>query len=211
VTEDAVRAALDSADARVELGTVGAGTGMSCYGLAGGIGSASRVVRLGRRDVTLGVLTLCNMGRLKDLRVDGRPVGMAIAERIGQDKKPAPEKGSIIVLIATDAPLDARQLRRVAVRAGAGITRTGSHLGSGSGDIALAVSTAERLPHVAPKDPVLSRLTLHEDAMDPLFRATIEATEEAILSALLSAHPKTGRQSRTRRALSEFADLLSPS
>lgn len=213
VGEHDVRAALDAAAAQfaqgnvVSQGNVGAGTGMSCYGLAGGIGSASRVVRISKSDYTLGVLTLCNMGRLADLRIDGRPVGAAIAERIREEKDQA-EKGSIIVLIATDAPLDARQLRRVATRAGAGIARTGSHLGSGSGDIALAVSTAEAIPHTPPKGKVLTRQVLHEDAIDPLFRAAIEATEEAILNALLAAEPRTGRDGRTRRSLGEFVDLV---
>ena len=207
VQESHARAALDSASPAFEQGNVGAGTGMSCYGLAGGIGSASRVVRVSKRDYTLGVLTLCNMGRLADLRVDGRSVGPAIAERIAAESAEA-EKGSIIVLIATDAPLDSRQLRRVATRAGAGIVRTGSHLGSGSGDIALAVSTAEPIPHAPKNNKVMSRNVLHEDAIDRFFRAAIEVTEEAILNALLAARPRTGRQGRTRRALGEFAELL---
>lgn len=207
VEERHVRTALESAGPDVVQGNVGAGTGMSCYGLAGGIGSASRVVRVSRQDYTLGVLTLCNMGRLPDLRVDGRPVGAAIAERIAAEKA-EPEKGSIIVLIVTDAPLDTRQLRRVATRAGAGIVRTGSHLGSGSGDIALAVSTAEPIPHAPGNTKILTRRVLHEDAIDRFFRATIEATEEAILNALLAAEPRIGREGRSRRALGEFSDLL---
>ncbi len=209
VEESHVRAALDAASPAFEQGNVGAGTGMSCYGLAGGIGSASRVVRVSRRDYTLGVLALCNMGRLADLRVDGRAVGPAIAERIAADGGDA-EKGSIIVLIATDAPLDSRQLRRIATRAGAGIVRTGSHLGSGSGDIALAVSTAEPIPHAPKNNKVITRRVLHEDALDRVFRATIEATEEAILNALLAARPRTGKQGRSRRSLAEFAELLAP-
>lgn len=207
VHESHVRAALDGVSPVFEQGNVGAGTGMSCYGLAGGIGSASRVVRVSRRDYTLGVLTLCNMGRLADLRVDGRAVGPAISERI-EVEETGSEKGSIIVLVATDAPLDSRQLRRVATRAGAGIVRTGSHLGSGSGDIALAVSTAEPIPHAPKNSKVMTRSVLHEDAVDRFFRATIEATEEAILNALLAARPSVGKQGRSRRALGEFRDLL---
>jgi len=196
----------DFAQGSFAQGNVGAGTGMMCYGLAGGIGSASRVVRISRTEFTLGVLTLCNMGRMTDLRIDGRPVGAAIAARLKAEAKP--EQGSIIVLIATDAPLDARQLRRVATRAGAGIARTGSHLGSGSGDIALAVSIAEPIPHTPPKDRVMARHLLHEAAIDPLFRATVEATEQAILNALLAAMPRSGSKGRHLRALSEFADLI---
>ena len=200
VGEEHVRAALDGAGPAVAEGNLGAGTGMSCYGLAGGIGTASRVVSRGPRSYAVGALTLCNMGRMEDLRVDGRPVGRLVAERI--------EQGSIIVLLATDAPLDARQLRRLAVRGGAGIGRTGTHFGSGSGDVVLAFSTAETVPHAMPDDPEVSRRSLHEDALDPLFRAAIEATEEAILNALLAAGPTRGKQGRRRRSLAEFADLV---
>ena len=207
VREEHVAEALAAVSSDFAQGNVGAGTGMSCYGLAGGIGSASRIVRVSKRDYTLGVLTLCNMGRLADLRVDGRALGPAIGDRIAAETEGA-ERGSIIVLIATDAPLDARQLRRVATRAGAGIVRTGSHLGSGSGDIALAVSTAEPIPHAPKNSKVMTRSVLHEDAIDRFFRATIEATEEAILTALLAAQPRTGKQGHTRRALGEFSDLF---
>jgi len=206
LTEDHVAAALVAPSTDVGEGNLGAGTGMTCFGLAGGIGSSSRRVELGPRRYTLGALTLCNMGSLPDLRIDGRPVGQRIAERLAAE--PSADQGSIIILLATDVPLDPRQLRRLAVRAGAGLARTGSHFGSGSGDIVLAVSTAERIPHAPPDDPERPRRTLHESAMDPLFRATVEATEEAIVNALLAARPASGHQGRSLRALSEFDDLL---
>ncbi len=215
VTEEHVLAALDGTGPSVGEGNVGAGTGMSCYGLAGGIGTASRIVARGPRTYTVGALTLCNMGRMEDLRVDGRPVGRLVAERIAAEKaerqsgeQGAREQGSIIVLLATDAPLDARQLRRLAVRGGAGIGRTGTHFGSGSGDVVLAFATAETVPHAMDDDPEATRRSLHEDAMDPLFRAAIEATEEAILNTLLAARPTRGKQGRKRRSLAEFADLV---
>ncbi|MEQ9334336.1 P1 family peptidase [Thalassobaculum sp.] len=208
VGEEHVLRALAEAGPAVEEGNLGAGTGMSCYGLAGGIGTASRVVARGPRRYTLGALTLCNMGRMEDLRVDGRAVGRAVAERIAAEKAEAREQGSIIVLLATDAPLDARQLRRLAVRGGAGIGRTGTHFGSGSGDVVLAFATAETVPHAMPEDPEATRRSLHEDAMDPLFRAAIEAVEEAILNALLAARPTRGKQGRGRRSLAEFAELV---
>ncbi|MEQ8816702.1 MAG: P1 family peptidase [Thalassobaculum sp.] len=208
VGEEHVLRALAEAGPAVEEGNLGAGTGMSCYGLAGGIGTASRVVARGPRRYALGALTLCNMGRMEDLRVDGRPVGRAVAERIVAEKAEAREQGSIIVLLATDAPLDARQLRRLAVRGGAGIGRTGTHFGSGSGDVVLAFATAETVPHAMPEDPEATRRSLHEDAMDPLFRAAIEAVEEAILNALLAARPTRGKQGRRRRSLAEFAELV---
>lgn len=214
VTEDDVLAALAGTGEAVDEGNVGAGTGMSCYGLAGGIGTASRIVERGPRRYTLGVLTLCNMGRMEDLRVDGRPVGRLVAERIQAERaerqagQQTREQGSIIMVVATDAPLDHRQLRRVAVRAGGGLVRTGTHLGSGSGDVVLAFSTAETIPHAGPEDPEALRRALHEDALDPLFRAAVEATEEAIVNALLAAKPVHGRQGRKRRSLAEFADLV---
>jgi len=218
VTEEHVLAALEGTGTVVGEGNVGAGTGMSCYGLAGGIGTSSRIVTRGPRTYTVGALTLCNMGRMEDLRVDGRPVGRAVAARIAAEKAERQageqaaaegrEQGSIIVLLATDAPLDARQLRRLAVRGGAGIGRTGTHFGSGSGDVVLAFATAETVPHVMAEDPETTRRSLHEDAMDALFRAAIEATEEAILNTLLAARPTRGKQGRKRRSLAEFADLV---
>ncbi|WP_282609531.1 P1 family peptidase [Pelagibius sp. Alg239-R121] len=188
-------------------GAVGAGTGMSAYGLKGGIGSASRVVSLAGRDVVLGALVLSNMGRLSDLTVAGRQLGPAIAKDL-KKRDATREQGSIIVILATDAPVSDRQLRRIASRAGAGIARTGSHFGSGSGDIALAFSTAAKIPHAKPMDPVLQRWQLHEDALDPLFRAVIESTEEAILNSMLYAVPTVGRDGRSRASLADFADLL---
>ncbi len=188
-------------------GAVGAGTGMSAYGLKGGIGSASRQVSLAGRDFILGALVLSNMGRLGDLRVEGRLVGPAIAKALKQKKAP-PEQGSIIVILATDAPLSDRQLRRLAMRPGAGIARTGSHFGSGSGDIALAFSTAQKMPHAKPKDPVCQLSQLHEDYLDPLFRAVIESTEEAILNSMLYAVPSVGRDGHSRASLADFAELL---
>lgn len=188
-------------------GAVGAGTGMSAYGLKGGIGSASRLVSIPGQDFTLGALVLSNMGRLTDLVVKGNPVGPMIAERMKKAESP-PEQGSIIVILATDAPLSDRQLRRLAARAGAGIARTGSHFGSGSGDIALAFSTAQRIPHAKPGDLILQRKQLHEDGLDPLFRAVIESTEEAILNSMLTATPTLGRNGRKRASLVDFSDLL---
>src|SRR3546814_8683051 len=117
VTEDEVLRSLAATGPAVAEGNVGAGTGMSCYGLAGGIGTASRLVERGKRRYAVGALTLCNMGRMEDLRVDGRPVGRQVAERLAAEKaeRRDREQGSIIVVLATDAPLDARQLRRLEI------------------------------------------------------------------------------------------------
>jgi D-aminopeptidase len=190
------RAALAAAAADFAQGSVGAGRGMSAFELKGGIGSASR--RAGRH--TVGALALANFGALDMLTLAGRPLGRRLAEA----KTPggAPERGSIIMLLATDAPLDARQLKRLARRAGAGLARTGSHLGHGSGDIALAFSTAYTVPH-QPTRPMPALAMLHEARLDPLFRAAAEATEQAIVHALWHAAPVHGRNGHTRRTLRE--------
>lgn len=205
--EHVAEALASAAPGAFEQGAVGAGRGMSAYGLKGGIGSASRILPVGGRNVSLGALVLSNMGRLQDLCVAGRGVGPLIAERMKQTNSPA-EQGSIIVILATDAPLSDRQLGRLALRAGAGIARTGSHFGSGSGDIALAFSTAQRIPHGKTKDGLLHLSQFHEDGLDLLFRAVIESTEEAILNSMLQATAVTGRNGRTRASLADFSDLL---
>ncbi|MGZ5178931.1 MAG: DmpA family aminopeptidase [Ramlibacter sp.] len=190
----------DACGVDVEQGAVGAGRGMSCFGLKGGIGSASRRVDGGH---TVGALVLANFGKLPQLVVAGQPVGRQLAARADGSDSGA-EKGSIILLLATDAPLDARQLRRLALRAGAGLARTGSVFGHGSGDIALAFSTAYTVPHL-PQRPMPAVAMLHEARMDALFQAAADSCEQAIVHALWHAVPVTGRDGHRRDAL---ADLL---
>jgi D-aminopeptidase len=179
-------------------GSVGAGRGMSCFGLKGGIGSASRqVAAASGQPCTVGALVLSNFGRARNLIVAGRPLGRHLAPAEAE-----PEKGSIILLLATDAALDARQLRRLSLRAGAGLARTGSVYGHGSGDIALAFSTAYTVPHDAGRAaawPVL----VHESQLDPLFEAAAEACEQAIVAALWRATTVAGRDGHVRLALTE--------
>jgi D-aminopeptidase len=189
--------------------------------LKGGIGSASR--RAGEHVV--GALVLANFGRLGLLTLGGCPLGRRLAAANGPEKtgnSPAgaarassggdpapeqPEQGSIIMLLATDAPLDARQLRRLAWRAGAGLARTGSVFGHGSGDIALAFSTAYTVPHL-PSRPMPALAMLHETRLDPLFLAAADATEQAILHALRHAEPVRGRDGHARRTLREVLRRL---
>jgi D-aminopeptidase len=179
-------------------GAVGAGRGMSCFGLKGGIGSSSRVAG----GFTLGALVLANFGKLPQLVVAGEAVGRRLAAQAadGEGAEKGAEKGSIIMLLATDAPLDARQLRRLALRAGAGLARTGSVFGHGSGDIALAFSTVCTIPDGAER-PMPAVAMLHETRLDPLFQAAADATEQAILHALWRAEPVTGRDGHRRDAL----------
>jgi D-aminopeptidase len=195
VQESHVFAALDSCAADFARGAVGAGRGMTAYGLKGGIGSASRRIALDGEAHHLGALVLANFGRIGDLLVDGRRLG---AELAAADA--APERGSVIVVLATDAPLEHRQLRRLALRAGVGLVRTGSHLGHGSGDIALAVSTAEPIRHAERRD-IVARRALNENRIDLLFRAVAEATEDAVLDALFAAETIAGRDGHARESL----------
>jgi D-aminopeptidase len=212
VTESHYAQALAAANADCGQGAVGAGRGMSCFSFKGGIGSASRLASAGAaRDYIVGALVLANFGRLPNLIVAGRPFGRWLqprehdsAARTPQSADAAlePEKGSIILLLATDAPLDARQLKRLSLRAGAGLARTGSVFGHGSGDIALAFSTAYTVPHLAERGmPCLAML--HETLIDPLFEAAAEAAEQAIVHALWHARTTAGRDGHVRQGIAQ--------
>ncbi|HET8728237.1 MAG TPA: P1 family peptidase [Alphaproteobacteria bacterium] len=192
-----VDAAIAAASAEFAQGAVGAGRGMSAFGHKGGIGSASRMVELDRRGFTVGALVLANFGRASDLTVASVPVGRHLSGRAGQV-----DRGSIIMVLATDVPLEHRQLRRVAKRAGVGLARTGSFLGNGSGDVAVAFSTAERVRHDEQRDLVPSA-RLNEGRIDRLFRAAAECVEEAILNALCCAGTVVGRDGHRRLGLFE--------
>ncbi|HEY7033559.1 MAG TPA: P1 family peptidase [Thermomicrobiales bacterium] len=201
VTEDHVLAAIDGArDGPVEEGAVGAGTGMIAFGYKGGIGTASRVTAALLGGWTVGVLVLANFGRRPDLVIDGVPVGRALAQQEVQ----APERGSIMIVVATDAPLLDRGLRRIARRAGIGLARTGSMGGHGSGDVVIAFSAAPsvRIPH-APGGVTVPVEIVAEDgpAINALFAATVEATEEAIVNALFRATTVVGRDGNIAYAL----------
>lgn len=197
VAEEHVRIALANAsDGSVPEGNVGAGTGMSCFGFKGGIGTSSRRVSLGGRDHHVGVLVLSNFGRVGDLVLpDGR--------RPDPRARKEAEKGSIMIVLATDVPMEQRQLKRVVRRCGAGIARLGAFWGHGSGDIAIGFSTAVRVDHDEASDFV-SRTALNEDRIDLLFRAAAEATQEAILNSLCSAEAMKGRGGYKRRSLADW-------
>ncbi|MFJ3045258.1 P1 family peptidase [Herbaspirillum chlorophenolicum] len=184
----------------VPQGAVGAGRGMSSFGMKGGIGTASRRVAVGsgKDEFTLGALVLSNFGKLHDLILDGRPLGRELAAAGASDK--APEKGSIIMILATDAPLDARQLKRLSTRAGAGLARTGSAYGHGSGDIALAFSTAQQ---IEAGSECLNMALLQDHLLDPLFHAAADSVEQAIVNALFAAQTVHGRDGHVRECLRE--------
>ena len=191
--------AWSTAGDEVLQGAVGAGRGMSSFGLKGGVGSASRRAAIGTTTFTVGTLVLANYGRPEQLTVAGEAWGARLADVLGAPDG-GPERGSIIMLLATDAPLDARQLRRLALRAGAGLARTGSVFGHGSGDIALAFSTAYTVPQRADVPMPEVRL-LHDALLDPLFQAAADGTEQAILHALWHAETVIGRNGHVRRGL----------
>ena len=188
VTDANVFHALDSAaPGPVQEGSVGGGTGMICYEFKGGTGTASRHLAEKDGGYTVGVLVQANCGRRKQLTIAGIPVGRELGDP-GIWKE---DTGSIIIIVATDAPLLPHQLERIARRASLGLARTGSVSGNGSGDLFLAFSTANL--NAAAPEGVAKVEMLPNDRIDPLFEATVEATEESIINALVAAAPMTGQ------------------
>ena len=211
VSEADVAKALDGASTGpVAEGTVGAGTGMVSYGFKGGIGTSSRRLPEEEGSYTVGILVNANQGRRHELIVGGIPVGRFYDSRTGTPAQmgaladvstPGASEGSIIVVIATDAPLDNRQLTRLAKRAALGLARTGSTARHGSGDFILAFSTANTIPHY-PKDRTYTLTHLADTHLNPLIAATVEATEEAIINALTTATTVVGRDDHRIEAIS---------
>jgi len=194
VTEEHVFEAMAKAGEEVAEGAVGAGRGMKCYGLKGGIGTASRVVTIEDKTYTVGCLVLTNHGRLDDLRIMGRCIS---------DMATEPDKGSVIVILATDAPLSDRQLCRVARRAIAGLCRMGSNIGHGSGEIAVAFSTGYRIDHRT-EGALYTVSLVGERHMDKVFRGAVEAVEDAVYSSLEHAETVTGARGNTVQSLGDY-------
>jgi L-aminopeptidase/D-esterase-like protein len=215
VKPEHVRAALDTAAAgAVQEGNVGGGTGMVCHGFKGGIGTASRRLTAEEGGYTVGVLVQCNYGARRELRIAGVPVGHELGDNLPciasrdtsirpnvrrcADEGAAPQAhvetnpgaGSIIIVVATDAPLLPHQLKRVATRAALGVGRTGGKGENSSGDIFLAFSTAN--PRAAADATAPTITMLPNSRINPLFYATVQATEEAIINAMLAAETMTG-------------------
>jgi D-aminopeptidase len=223
--EHVTAAIADARGGRVQEGNVGGGTGMVCHEFKGGIGTASRHLEPDEGGWTVGVLVQSNYGRRGLLRVDGVPVGSEIGiDRVpspyGQEKSFVPfpgelpnepgtparaRDGSIIILVATDAPVLPHQCRRIAQRASLGLARAGGYGSTTSGDLILCFATGNRSlhpPEVRGQAPGLNVVeTLFDRALDPLFEATVEATEEAIVNALVAADTMTGRDGITAHRL----------
>ncbi len=198
VTAEHAMAALDGArGGPVELGSVGGGTGMICYDFKGGNGSASRVVAIAGERYTVGVFLQANFGAREQLTILGVPVG----RHITRDKLRGKDQGSVIVLVATDAPLLAHQLKRIARRVPMGLARTGAVGNNSSGDIFLAFSTANEAAFAALGAGARSMDWLPNDSLDPLFNATVEAVEEAVIDAMLVNDTMVGRDGNRSVAL----------
>jgi D-aminopeptidase len=204
VKAEDVFSAMDSAHSGpVPEGGVGGGTGMVCYGFKGGDGTASRVLSKENGGYTVGVLVQCNCGRRPQLTIAGVPVGKEISQDVpyamfhdGRGGESEGDVGSIIIVVATDAPLLPDQLKRIARRATMGLARTGSTSGNGSGDIFIAFSTAN--PHAWNESPSPHTIqTVSNERMSPLFNATVEATEEAIVNALVAGKTMIGIDGHT--------------
>lgn len=183
-----------------DQGAVGAGKGMICYGMKGGVGSSSRIVRTDNKRYTVGVLTLTNFGKVHECKIDewllknGHAKSETLPVSKADDEKP---DGSVMIIVATDAPVNERQLKRFAKRAAIGLGRTGTHIHNGSGDIVIAFSNGLLIPHTS--DELTSTYKIVRDdhpIMAQLFQAVIEATEEAVYQSLIHAETTTGRHGR---------------
>ena len=198
VTEENVLQALENCADVFEEGAVGAGTGMCCLGVKGGIGSASRIVSCDDKEYTIGAILMSNFGMPGNLMIDGRRIDteQTVPRNIV-------EKGSVIVIIATDIPLNERQLKRVAKRATVALSRTGSFIGNGSGDIAIAFSNTNIIPHYSEKNIIETKM-FYDDAIDKVFEATAEVVEEAVISSIYHAGTVKGIRGKEVFALKEF-------
>ena len=197
VRPEHVREALANAREDFEEGDVGGGTGMVCLGLKGGIGSASRRVEVDGQTYTVGALVMSNFGAPGNLIIGGKHYDT----NLGRDERK--DEGSIIMFLATDIPLNERQLSRLAKRSMVALGRVGSYCGNGSGDIAIAFTTANRLPHYSEKNILETRM-FYDENIDRVFVAGVEAVEEAIISSLYHAETTTGVRGNCYLGLRDF-------
>ena len=203
VKTEHAKAALENAKAGpVEEGNIGGGTGMICHGFKCGIGTSSRVVETIDGPYTVGVLVQANYGSRETLRIAGVPVGKHLKEDIAfNDLDPMKaDVGSIIIVVATDAPLLPHQMKRIVKRAALGLARNGSYAGNGSGDIFVAFSTANEV--ASQSGPTATVKMMTNDEINPLFLGTVQATEEAIINALVAAKDMQGTEGRNVKSIS---------
>lgn len=198
IGEIEVMEAINHASVEFAQGDVGAGKGMVCHDLKGGIGSSSRMIEIGEKSYTIGVLVLSNHGSLQDLTINGRQIGLEIDKQIREN---APDEGSCIMIMATDLPVTSRQLGRIIRRCSVGLARLGSYIGHGSGEVMVGFSTANRIPWDAEE---MELKCIHESQMDKAFRAAAESTEEAVLNSMLNAGTVIGYSGKIRKSIKEF-------
>lgn len=206
VGEREVRQAFAEAAEEFEEGDVGAGAGTICYGMKGGIGSASRVIQIGEQEYTIGVLVQSNFGATEDFVLNGAAAGEKILEwKQEKDEMAASEedKGSIMSILATDLPLTSRQLKRILRRTGVGIARTGGYTGHGSGEVMIGFTTANRIP-ANQEETLLSIQAIPEQVINRAFLAAAEAEQEAILNSMTAAQSTRGRAGELYYSLSEY-------
>lgn len=199
VKEEHVLEAIKNAKVDFEEGAVGSGTGMVCFGLKGGIGSSSRIIKLDNCEYTIGTLVMSNFGSKRNLTINGDKIGERIAEAESADK----DQGSIIIIVATDIPLSERQLKRISKRAVVGLARTGSYLGNGSGDICISFTTANKIKHYS-DTKVINLKMIDENAIEEVFKAVGESVEESIISSMYHADTTTGINNTTIKNLREY-------
>ncbi|WDV46730.1 P1 family peptidase [Clostridiaceae bacterium M8S5] len=205
IKQEHVLKALECASEEFHEGAFGAGTGMSCFGLKGGIGTASRIIEINDERYTLGTLVLANFGERSRLTIKGKQIGSLIKQMHNDDEQV--DKGSVIIIIATDLPLSNRQLNRVCKRASVGLSRVGSYYGNGSGDIVIGFSTANTINHYEKEASTNIRI-LNENKIDSAFKGTAECVEESVLNALICAEETIGRNEHKRMSLREFMNLI---
>lgn len=214
VKKNDVSQAIKNAGIHFKEGAVGAGTGTSCFGLKGGIGTASRRIKIGDKEYIIGALVQSNFGKLEDFILNGEKLGLKIkkhrknnGEKISDSfEDRGEEKGSIMMILATNIPLTARQLKRVARRCQVGLSRTGSYMANGSGDIVVAFSVGESNKN-GRKD-LFKNNFLDENNINSFFRATVESTEEAIYNSMITAETTKGRKGRIRLSLQNYMSFL---
>lgn len=196
-SRDAVRAIEAATSGPVTQGSVGAGTGMVTFDFAGGIGTSSRILEMPEGLFTLGVLVLSNFGKMRNLTVDGLVAGRHLDALYSSEARRQGSEGSVIVVVATDVPLLASQLNRIARRAALGLGRVGSHATTSSGEIVIAFSTANRSPRRSSKSKRFINLRCLDDAhIDLLYEAAVETTEEAVINAVFCSNGMSGRENR---------------
>ncbi len=202
VTEKDVREAIFNAGENFEEGSVGAGSGTTCYGCKGGIGSSSRVLNYDNKEYTIGVLVQSNFGKTTDLQINGVNIGEPLAKKIEESKL---DQGSIMMVLATDLPVSDRQLKRILKRCSVGLIRTGSFMGHGSGDIMVGFSTANEI-NITDSSEIRTYSCIREERIDEAFRMAAEATEEAIIRSMLQAETTCFKHTQTRYSFCSFMD-----